>query len=148
MLTGVFTPAPPAVPAKKNRRPDPATLAGPALVKETNRRLRAAVKLWDAHRNAACRAERAKALALYERLSPKQREQVPQHLRTWLRFRSEKYFGATRGGGNGAHEKVRKRAQRPGGAASGDSTDGDSTDGDSTDGDDAAGDDEWAGVGL
>ncbi|MDP7134190.1 MAG: Precorrin-3B methylase, partial [Planctomycetota bacterium] len=37
--------------------------------------------------------ERDRALSLYERLSPQEREQVPQALRVWLRYRSEKYFG-------------------------------------------------------
>lgn len=78
------------------------TLTGTALIKETCRRIRAARSLWDAHRNAACRGEREKALALYERLSEAEREQVPQVLRVWLRYRSEKYFGRGRtppGGG-------------------------------------------------
>ncbi len=35
-------------------------------------------------------------MALYETLTPEQREQVPQVLRVWLRYRSEKYFGAHR----------------------------------------------------
>lgn len=121
------------MPAKKNR-PDPATLTGAQLVKETNRRIRAAMSLWDQHRNAACRGERAKALALYERLTDKEREQVPQNLRVWLRFRSEKYFGETRGGGNGAHEKVARRGKRKGGGLTPKPKDD--------------GEDEWAGVGL
>ncbi len=77
-------------------------LTGAALVKETCRRIRAARGLWDAHRNAACRGEREKAIALYERLTEAERAQVPQELRVWLRYRSEKYFGAHRtppGGG-------------------------------------------------
>ena len=69
-------------------------LEGEALVKETCRRLRAAKGLWDAHRNAACRHEREKALALYKQLTKAQKEQIPQQLRIWLRYRSEKYFGA------------------------------------------------------
>jgi hypothetical protein len=68
-------------------------LQGAALLKETCRRLRVARSLWDAHNNRACRAERTKALALYEQLSPAEREKVPQVLRVWLRYRSEKYFG-------------------------------------------------------
>jgi head-tail adaptor len=51
---------------------------------------------WDAHNNRACRGERAKALALYETLTAAEREKVPQELRVWLRYRSEKYFGAHR----------------------------------------------------
>ena len=77
-------------------------LTGPALVKEVCRRIRLARSLWDAHRNAACRGEREKAMALYESLNEAQREQVPQVLRVWLRYRSEKYFGPGRtppGGG-------------------------------------------------
>ena len=55
--------------------------------------IRRARSLWDAHRNAACRAERVKAIALYEALTPDERERVPDVLRVWLRYRSEKYFG-------------------------------------------------------
>jgi hypothetical protein len=40
--------------------------------------------------------EREKALALYETLSEDERKKVPQVLRVWLRYRSEKYFGADR----------------------------------------------------
>jgi len=65
-------------------------------VKEVCRRIRVARSLWDAHNNRACRGEREKAMALYEALSPAQREQVPQELRVWLRYRSEKYFGEDR----------------------------------------------------
>jgi hypothetical protein len=68
-------------------------LEGEALIKETCRRIRAAKGLWDAHRNAACRGEREKALALYSQLTPEQKEKIPQQLRIWLRYRSEKYFG-------------------------------------------------------
>ena len=71
-------------------------LTGAALIKETCRRIRAARSLWDAHNNRACRGEREKALALYERLSKPEREKIPQVLRVWLRYRSEKYFGADR----------------------------------------------------
>lgn len=71
-------------------------LTGTELLKETCRRIRLARSLWDAHRNAACRGERTKALALYERLTEAEREKVPQTLRVWLRYRSEKYFGEHR----------------------------------------------------
>ncbi|MGB0774622.1 MAG: Precorrin-3B methylase [Akkermansiaceae bacterium] len=77
---------------KKTQKP----LVGKALVKEVNRRIRAARSYWDAHNNRACRGEREKALALYETLTQEQKEQVPQTLRVWLRYRSEKYFGAHR----------------------------------------------------
>ena len=71
-------------------------LTGDALIKETCRRIRVARSLWDAHNNRACRSEREKALALYETLSEDERRKVPQVLRIWLRYRSEKYFGADR----------------------------------------------------
>lgn len=77
---------------KKDNKP----LTGAALVKETCRRIRVARSYWDAHNNRACRGERAKALALYESLSEEEREKVPQVLRVWLRYRSEKYFGEDR----------------------------------------------------
>ncbi|MCB1095280.1 MAG: Precorrin-3B methylase [Verrucomicrobiae bacterium] len=83
------------MPAKKNKI-DPGTLTGTALIKETCRRLRVARNRWKDHNNAACRSEREKALVLYERLSPEEREKVPQELRVWLRYRSEKYFGSDR----------------------------------------------------
>jgi hypothetical protein len=89
------------MPPKKKANAKP--LTGPALVKETCRRIRLARSLWDAHRNAACRGERDKAIALYESLTPEQREQVPQVLRVWLRYRSEKYFGEGRTPPGGKH---------------------------------------------
>lgn len=82
------------MPAKKNKANKP--LQGKALIKEVNRRIRLARSLWDAHNNKGCRNERTKAIALYETLTPEQREQVPQVLRVWLRYRSEKYFGPQR----------------------------------------------------
>ncbi len=81
------------MPAKKR---DDKPLSGEALIRETCRRIRLARSLWDAHKNAACRGERLKAIALYNSLSEAQREKVPQVLRVWLRYRSEKYFGADR----------------------------------------------------
>ena len=71
-------------------------LAGDALIKEVCRRIRAARSLWEAHNNRACRGEREKAMALYETLSEAERDKVPQVLRVWLRYRSEKYFGPDR----------------------------------------------------
>jgi hypothetical protein len=71
-------------------------LTGAARVKEVGRRIRVARSYWDAHNNRACRAEREKAMALYETLSASERDQVPQVLRLWLRYRSDKYFGAHR----------------------------------------------------
>ncbi len=69
-------------------------LTGEALIKEVCRRIRVARSLWDAHNNRACRREREKAMALYETLSEAERKKVPQVLRIWLRYRSEKYFGS------------------------------------------------------
>ncbi len=89
------------MPAKKNKV-DLDKLEGEALLKEACKRIRAARELWKAHRNAACRGEREKAIVLYERLTPEQKAKVPEALRTWLRYRSEKYFGKGRKG-NGAH---------------------------------------------
>ncbi len=66
------------------------------MIKETCRRIRLARGYWDAHNNLACRTERDRALSLYETLSKEQRGKIPQVLRVWLRYRSEKYFGAGR----------------------------------------------------
>ena len=82
------------MPAKKKENAKP--LVGAALIKETCRRIRAARSYWDAHNNRACRGEREKAMVLYESLGPADREKVPQVLRVWLRYRSEKYFGDDR----------------------------------------------------
>jgi hypothetical protein len=71
-------------------------LEGKALVKEVSRRIRVARRYWDAHNNRACRQEREKALALYNTLTQEQKQDIPQTLRVWLRYRSEKYFGAHR----------------------------------------------------
>jgi hypothetical protein len=78
------------------RRPIDRPLTGAALLKETCRRIRVARSYWDAHNNRACRGERDRALALYETLSDAERDKVPEELRVWLRYRSEKYFGAER----------------------------------------------------
>ena len=82
------------MPAKK--KPNDQDLTGEALIKETCRRIRVARSYWHAHNNRACRAERERSLTLYERLTPEQRDKVPQVLRVWLRYRSEKYFGKGR----------------------------------------------------
>ena len=66
------------------------------LVKETSRLIREARKHWDAHENQSCRRERERALALYEGLTKEERDGIPQVLRVWLRYRSEKYFGEGR----------------------------------------------------
>lgn len=85
------------IPTMPTRKPNPdRPLTGAALMKEVCRRIRVARSYWDAHNNRACRGEREKAMALYETLSAPEREKVPQELRVWLRYRSEKYFGAHR----------------------------------------------------
>ncbi len=79
-------------------------LIGTPLIKEVNRLIRLARGHWDAHHNAACRRERERAITLYETLTDTEKEKVPQVLRVWLRYRSEKYFGEGRtppGGGRG-----------------------------------------------
>jgi hypothetical protein len=68
-------------------------LSGPELVKEVCRLIRLARARWDAHDNGGCRRERSRALRLYQTLTPEQKEQIPQPLRVWLRYRSVKYFG-------------------------------------------------------
>lgn len=78
----------------KSKKKSDKPLEGEALIKETCRRIRAAKGLWDAHRNAACRGERDRALELYNQLTKEQKDKIPQQLRVWLRYRSEKYFGA------------------------------------------------------
>lgn len=80
----------------KKRKIDDHVLVGPALIKETARRIRLARTHWDAHRNGIARLERERALKLYNRLSKPEKEQIPQVLRVWLRYRSEKYFGEHR----------------------------------------------------
>lgn len=82
------------MPAKKKASDKP--LTGKLLIKEVCRRIRVARSYWDAHNNRACRGERVKAMILYESLTPEQRKKVPQPLRVWLRYRSEKYFGEQR----------------------------------------------------
>jgi len=83
-------------------------LRGEALIKETCRRIRLARKHWDAHENGACRTERERALALYGRLSKEEKEGIPQVLRVWLRYRSEKYFGPERTPPGGGSRKSRE----------------------------------------
>lgn len=73
-----------------------APLTKDALIKEVCRRIRVARSYWDAHNNAACRGERERALVLYNKLTKEEKQQIPQVLRVWLRYRSEKYFGAHR----------------------------------------------------
>ena len=71
-----------------------AALQGKALVKEVCRLIRVARGHWDGHNNSAARRARSKAMGLYKSLTPEQRKEVPQVLRVWLRYRSEKYYGS------------------------------------------------------
>jgi hypothetical protein len=87
-------------------------LQGEALLKETCRRIRVARSLWDAHNNAGCRKERERALVLYNQLTPAQKDKIPQQLRIWLRYRSEKYFGNHQTPPGSSHRSA-KRSQRP-----------------------------------
>jgi len=91
--------------------PPESPLEGKALVKEACRRIRLARSYWDAHNNDACRGEREKALALYNTLTKEQKDQIPQTLRVWLRYRSEKDCGAHQKppGQKGRYAKGRKR---------------------------------------
>jgi hypothetical protein len=78
----------------KKKKDEP--LSGQDLVKEVCRRIRVARSYWDAHNNSACRNERERALELYNQLTPEQKKQIPDVLKVWLRYRSEKYFGSHR----------------------------------------------------
>lgn len=82
-----------------------------ALIKEVCRRIRVARSYWDAHNNRACRHEREKALQLYQTLTKEQKDQIPQVLRVWLRYRSEKYFGSTRTK-PGSNKKAKVKRQK------------------------------------
>ena len=79
--------------AKRSGEAEAPPLTGPQLVKEVCRLIREARVQWDAHSNASCRRIRSRALRLYLTLTPEQKEEVPQVLRVWLRYRSEKDFG-------------------------------------------------------
>lgn len=69
-------------------------LTGRELVKEVCRLIRLARARWDAHDNGGCRRGRSRALRLYHTLTEEQKDEIPQQLRIWLRYRSERYFGA------------------------------------------------------
>lgn len=91
--------------AKKKKNKE---LTAKESVKQVCRRIRVARSYWDAHNNAACRGEREKALALYNTLTKEQKEQIPQQLRIWLRYRSEKYFGSDRTAPKSPRKKSKK----------------------------------------
>ncbi len=90
-----------------------------ALIKEVCRRIRVARSYWDAHNNQACRHEREKALALYNTLTKAQKEKIPQVLRVWLRYRSEKYFGDRCTPPKGAKDHSRSGQSKSGQSKSG-----------------------------
>lgn len=80
-------------------------LTGTALIKEVSRLIRLARARWDAHDNGGARRERSRALKLYLTLTDEEKDQIPQPLRVWLRYRSVKYFG---------HKKNKpKKAKKP-----------------------------------
>jgi hypothetical protein len=87
-------------------------LEGEALIKETCRQIRRARQLWDAHNNGACRQARARALVLYNQLTSAQKDKVPQPLRIWLRYRSEKYFGPHQTPPGSRHRSAKRRRQQ------------------------------------
>jgi NADH:ubiquinone oxidoreductase subunit len=87
-------------------------LTGDALIKEVCRRIRVARRYWDAHNNAACRQERERALLLYNTLTKAEKNKIPQVLRVWLRYRSEKYFGAHRTPPGPKHRSGKGRKKR------------------------------------
>jgi hypothetical protein len=90
-------------------KPAAKQLEGPALVKEVCRLIREARSEWDAHNNASCRRIRGRALRLYLTLTAEQKDQIPQVLRVWLRYRSEKYFGHAK---NKPKKKARSGARK------------------------------------
>ncbi len=74
------------------------------LVREACRLIREARCRWEAHENRACRRIRERAVVAYEGLTRQERDELPEELRVWLRYRSEKYFGRGRKG-NGMNSK-------------------------------------------
>ena len=84
----------------------------PDLVKETNRLIREARSRWDAHENLACRRIRAEAIKLYEVLSSEEKRLIPEQLRVWLRYRSEKYFGDSRTAPGKSSQKQPKQPKK------------------------------------
>lgn len=91
----------------------PVGLTGEALCKEVCRRIRLARSHWDRHNNPACRAERTRALALYNTLTKAQKEEIPQVLRVWLRYRSEKYFNEQRTPPGGGRKAASRKPNTP-----------------------------------
>ena len=88
-------------------------------IKEVAGKIREARRYWDAHRNKAARRERELALELYSGLTFEEKKEIPEQLRVWLRYRSEKYFGeertspGQRGSQSKKLAKTKKRAHAP-----------------------------------
>jgi hypothetical protein len=74
-------------------------------VKACCKLIRDARSHWNAHENAAARRVRTRAMELYLTLTPEQKDEIPQALRQWLRYRSEFYLGRPK--------KKRKKAPNP-----------------------------------
>ena len=74
-------------------------------VKECSRLIRDARSHWSEHSNSAARRVRSRAMAMYETLTPEEKDKIPQVLRQWLRYRSEFYLGRPK--------KKRKNAPNP-----------------------------------
>jgi hypothetical protein len=83
-------------------------LEGKELIKEVCRLIRQARVQWDAHNNASARRERGRALHLYNTLTDEQKDEIPQVLRVWLRYRSVKYLGPK-------NRPKKKKSRRSGG---------------------------------
>ena len=88
-------------------------------IKEVAGKIREARRYWDAHRNKAARRERELALGLYSELTEVEKKEIPEQLRVWLRYRSEKYFGeertspGQRGSQSKKLAKTKKKAHAP-----------------------------------
>jgi hypothetical protein len=74
-------------------------------IKECCRLIRLARSRWNAHENRAARQERTRALQLYNTFTSEEKDQIPQELRQWLRYRSEFYLGRP--------QKKRKKGPNP-----------------------------------
>ena len=56
---------------------------------------------------------REEALEIYDSLTKGERDEIPQELRVWLRYRSEKYFGKGRSGNGMSSKPAPKAGARP-----------------------------------
>lgn len=79
-------------------------------MKETTRLIQEARRRWDAHENAACRRLRERALKSYHSLTKKEKSEIPETHRVWLRYRSEKYFGSSRTKSGTKNQQAKPRA--------------------------------------